>query len=91
MKAVSDVAIDDCDCDAWREVIDGDVFIWINISEIMDRKNMNKVRLAKKIDRVWLQEFVCGLLEIQGKWNRNLCKLPVCPVYTTIQRMMTIK
>ena len=82
-----DFYTNETDCIAWNEVICGSINISINLPRLMERKNMSVTKLIKKINRTWLQEFICGLHEMDGNWNEEMCDDNFCPIYRTVQRM----
>ena len=49
------------------------VKIEISLSSLMSRKNMAFNQLLNRINKYFLLEFVCVLLQEQGLWNKKLC------------------
>jgi hypothetical protein len=49
------------------------VKIEISLSSLMSRKNMAFNQLVNRINKYFLLEFVCVILQEQGLWSKQLC------------------
>ena len=47
--------------------------IEISLGSLMSRKNMAFNQLLNRINKYFLLEFVCVILQEQGLWNKQLC------------------
>lgn len=47
--------------------------IEINLNSIMERKNMAFKKIVKKINDIFLLEFLCAFLDYEGLWSEKLC------------------
>jgi hypothetical protein len=59
---------------AYNEIIDKNFFkIEISLSVLMLRKNMAFNQLLNRINKYFLLEFICVILQEQGLWNKKFC------------------
>ena len=59
---------------AYNEITDKNLFkIEISLSALMSRKNMAFKQLLNRINKYFLLEFICVILQEQGLWNKKFC------------------
>ncbi len=62
--------------------------IKINLGSLMDRKNMAFKKLFKRINNVFLLEFLCAFLGSEGLWDKSLCgEKGMCHIKETLKKV----
>jgi hypothetical protein len=62
--------------------------IKIHLGSLMDRKNMAFKKIFKRINNVFLLEFLCAFLGSEGLWDESLCEREgSCNITKTLERM----
>lgn len=61
--------------------------IGIHLTSLMDRKNMSVKKWVKKIDSVFLLEYICAFLDSEGFWSKKLCGDDTCNIRKTLEKV----
>ena len=62
--------------------------IKIHLGSLMTRKNMSFKKLMRRINSVFLLEFLCAFLGSEGLWDESLCEREgTCNIKETLKKM----
>ena len=61
--------------------------IKIHLGSLMDRKNMSFKKLFKRINSVFLLEFLCAFLGSEDLWDESLCGKGRCHIKEILKKV----